>query len=361
MSTTFAALGVPAELVAVLSAQGITEPFAIQQTALPDALAGHDVCGRAPTGSGKTLAFGLAVVAAVAADRFAGGSKRRLGPGRKVSRPRALILVPTRELAAQVHRALDPLARAVGARVTSIYGGVGYGGQRAALNRGVDIVVGCPGRLEDLVAQGDVAFDDVRVVVIDEADRMADMGFLPAVKRLLDQSSPEGRQTLLFSATLDGEVDVLIRRYQRDPRRHEVIPDSSDGSEVHHAFWRVEQDKRVAVTADVLAAHAPAIVFCRTRHGADRLARRLEERGIKAAPIHGALSQPQRDRALAAFSANAVQALIATDVAARGIHVDQVACVVHYDLPADAKDYLHRSGRTGRAGADGIVVSMVGR
>ncbi|MGI8851400.1 MAG: DEAD/DEAH box helicase, partial [Acidimicrobiales bacterium] len=204
MSFTFADLGVPADLVAVLGAQGIEKPFAIQQTALPDALAGHDVCGRAPTGSGKTLAFGLAVVAACAADGFGGGTGRRgpkPRPGRRVGRPQALVLVPTRELAAQVEAVLAPLAKAVGARVTSIYGGVGYGGQRAALGRGVDIVVGCPGRLEDLVAQGDVSFSDTKVVVIDEADRMADMGFLPAVKRLLDVTNPEGRQTLLFSAT----------------------------------------------------------------------------------------------------------------------------------------------------------------
>jgi superfamily II DNA/RNA helicase len=347
LSVSFASLGVPARLSAVLSGQGLTEPFPIQAATLPDAFAGRDVCGRAPTGSGKTLAFGLPVVASVAAI------------GHRLRRPAALILVPTRELAAQVERTIAPLAAAANARVVSIYGGVSYGKQRAALQRGVEIVVGCPGRLEDLITQGDLVLSDVSMVVIDEADRMADMGFLPAVRRLLDATRSD-RQTLLFSATLDGDVDVLIRRYQHDPARHEVAADEEATGDVVHAFWRAEQSDRAALTAAIVAAHAPAVVFCRTRHGADRLTRRLEAAGVGAAPIHGARSQAQRDRALAAFSAGSVQALVATDVAARGIHVDDVACVIHYDLPADPKDYVHRSGRTGRAGADGIVVSLVG-
>jgi superfamily II DNA/RNA helicase len=347
LSVSFASLGVSAGLCSVLSAQGLTEPFPIQSATLPDALAGRDVCGRAPTGSGKTLAFGLPVVASVAAI------------GHRLRRPAALILVPTRELAAQVERTLAPLAAAANARVVSIYGGVSYGKQRAALQRGVEIVVGCPGRLEDLITQGALVLSDVNMVVIDEADRMADMGFLPAVRRLLDATRSD-RQTLLFSATLDGDVDVLIRRYQHNPARHEVAADEDATGDVVHAFWRAEQSDRAGLTAAIVSAHAPAVVFCRTRHGADRLTKRLEAAGVGAAPIHGARSQAQRDRALAAFSAGSVQALVATDVAARGIHVDDVACVIHYDLPADPKDYVHRSGRTGRAGADGIVVSLVG-
>jgi superfamily II DNA/RNA helicase len=347
LSVTFASLGVPAGLSNVLSSQGLTEPFPIQAATLPDALAGRDVCGRAPTGSGKTLAFGLPVVAAVGAI------------GHRLRRPAALILVPTRELAAQVERTIAPLAAAANARVVSIYGGVSYGKQRSALQRGVEIVVGCPGRLEDLITQGALVLSDVNMVVIDEADRMADMGFLPAVRRLLDATRSD-RQTLLFSATLDGDVDVLIKRYQHDPARHEVVADEEATGDVVHAFWRAEQSDRAALTAAIVAAHAPAVIFCRTRHGADRLTKRLEAAGVGAAPIHGARSQAQRDRALAAFSAGSLQALVATDVAARGIHVDDVACVIHYDLPADPKDYVHRSGRTGRAGADGIVVSLVG-
>ncbi|MDQ6837486.1 MAG: DEAD/DEAH box helicase, partial [Actinomycetota bacterium] len=352
MSSSFADLGVPAALSTVLSERHIDEPFPIQAATLPDALAGRDVSGRAPTGSGKTLAF--AIPAVVAAKAARGGAKRS-----PAGSPFGLILVPTRELAAQVQTAIEPLAAVSGLRVTSIYGGVGYGGQRAALRKGVDIVVACPGRLEDLVAQGDVNLAHVGLVVVDEADRMADMGFLPAVRRLLDATRKD-RQSLLFSATLDGEVDVLVKRYQHHPRRHEVVADHADASEVHHVFWKAPTERRVALTAEVVAAHAPAIIFCRTRHGSDRLVKRLAQAGVSAAPIHGARSQPQRDRALAAFKGGAVQALVATDVAARGIHVDAVACVVHYDLPADSKDYVHRSGRTGRAGADGVVVSMVG-
>jgi superfamily II DNA/RNA helicase len=346
--STFADLGLPEALTAVLARQGIDEPFAIQAATLPDALAGHDVCGRAPTGSGKTLAFGLPLIAGLAAAD--GWSK----PGR----PQALILLPTRELAAQVTEVLTPLAKAVGAHLTAVYGGVGYHPQKTALRKGVDLLVGCPGRLEDLIAQGDLDLSDVRWVVLDEADRMADMGFLPAVKRMLDQVSP-ARQMLLFSATLDGDVDVVIRRYLDKPRRHEVVTDQDDSGDVTHVWWRTNRDKRIDLTAELVRTHAPAIVFTRTRHGADRLTRRLEAAGLTAAPVHGARSQPQRDRALAAFVAGRVDALVATDVAARGIHVDAVACVIHFDPAGDHKDYTHRSGRTGRAGADGLVVSLV--
>ncbi len=345
MNSTFAELGVPADLVSVLARRGVDAPFPIQAAALPDALAGFDVCGKAPTGSGKTLAFGLALVL-------------RTSPG-KMRKPRGLVLVPTRELAAQVAEELTPLAEARGKSVVVIYGGTGYDRQRKLLRRRPDIVVACPGRLEDLAQQRDIDLSDVDVVVVDEADRMADMGFLPAVRRILD-ATRSVRQTMLFSATLDGEVDVLVRHYQEKPRRHDVS-DDQDGIETEHFFWAAERENRVSITAQLVDRHERAIVFCRTRHGADRLARQLIDAGVSAAPIHGNRTQAQRDKALAAFKGGRVQALVATDVAARGIHVDAVPCVVHFDPPADHKDYLHRSGRTGRAGASGTVVSLVGR
>jgi superfamily II DNA/RNA helicase len=275
-------------------------------------------------------------------------------------RPTALVLVPTRELAAQVERELKPLADARKLRVATVYGGVGYQPQRNALRRGVEILVACPGRLEDLLEQRELVLSDVTTVVVDEADRMADMGFLPAVKRLLDATRKD-RQTMLFSATLDGDVDVLIRRYQRDPKRHQVSTSEEKQGDVRHMFWRAERDERVQLTAQLIGTHKSAMVFCRTRHGADRLAKQLTRSGIGAAAIHGGRSQPQRDAALKSFSTGRVRALIATDVAARGIHVDNVSVIVHFDPPTTHKDYVHRSGRTGRAGADGKVVSLVGR
>lgn len=348
ITPTFADLGVPEALVTTLARQGITEPFPIQAATLRDALAGRDLCGKAPTGSGKTLGFGLPLLAGLAA------AERWSEPGR----PQALILLPTRELAAQVASVLGPLAAAVGARLAAVYGGVGYHTQRQALRRGVDLLIACPGRLEDLIAQGDVDLGDVRWAVLDEADRMADMGFLPAVRRLLDRVRSQ-RQMLLFSATLDGDVDVLVRRYLHDPARHEVAGSEETTGDVSHLWWRTTRDERTAVTAALVRAYAPAVVFCRTRHGADRVCRRLAAAGVTAAPVHGSRSQPQRDRALAAFAEGRVDALVATDVAARGIHIDGVGVVVHFDPPGDAKDYTHRSGRTGRAGADGVVVTLV--
>jgi superfamily II DNA/RNA helicase len=349
LSSPFAVLGVPEPLCAVLRRRGITEPFPIQTAALPDALAGRDIAGRAPTGSGKTLAFGLVVAAQAAA---AGRPKPR--------RPRALVLVPTRELAAQVQRELQALIDRDAGPVVAVYGGVGYGPQRKALAKGVSAVVACPGRLEDLVASGDVVLDKAELVVLDEADRMADMGFLPAVKRLVDRT-PERRQTMLFSATLDGDVDALVRRYQRDPARHEVALPEEEVGDVTHLFWRLPRAERVSLTADVVRRCGPTVVFCRTRHGADRVAKQLGKVGVKAVAIHGRRTQAQRDRALASFVKGRVPVLVATDVAARGIHVDGVACVVHYDPPGDAKDYVHRSGRTGRAGAEGVVVSLISK
>ncbi|HVW32548.1 MAG TPA: DEAD/DEAH box helicase [Acidimicrobiia bacterium] len=344
LPVTFSDLGVSAELLSRLADQGVTEPFPIQEATIPPALAGRDVCGRAPTGSGKTLAFGIPLVTRVAKA--------------KPSKPKALVLAPTRELAAQIERALTPLAATRQRRVAALYGGVGFGAQLAALRKGADIIVATPGRLADLIERKQADLCDVEIVVVDEADRMADMGFLPEVRRLLDRVRPD-RQTFLFSATLDGEIDVLVRHYQREPFRHEV--ETPEGAEDlrRHLFWRAERTERAAVAAQVVARHPSTVVFCRTKRGADRLARQLTQAGLDVAAIHGDRSQKQREAALAAFSSGRVQALVATDVAARGIHVDAVGCVLHFDPPEDDKTYVHRSGRTGRAGAGGTVLSLV--
>jgi len=341
-SPTFAELGVPTNICQALDARGITSPFAIQAATIVDAMDGRDVCGRAPTGSGKTLAFGIPLVVSV------GRAETR--------RPRGLVLAPTRELAEQIRTELRSFAGKV--RVGVVYGGVGYGPQLKALRDGVDILVACPGRLEDLIDQGAVSLADVDRVVLDEADRMADMGFMPAVRRLLNQTSDD-RQTLLFSATLDGDIAKLTRDYQRDPVRHEVGEETPDITAATHLFWTVDKTARVGLTAEAVAAAWPAIIFCRTRHGADRLAKQLSRSEVKTAAIHGGRSQSQRTRALADFSIGRVHALVATDVAARGIHVDGVASVVHYDPPEDHKAYVHRSGRTARAGEGGVVISLV--
>lgn len=344
MSSNFADLGLPAPVVTALAGRGITEAFPIQSMAIPPGLTGKDVCGRAPTGSGKTLAFGLPLALRVS----------RARPGR----PRALVLAPTRELAAQIHDELRTLLTPQKRTVASFYGGVSFVPQLKVLRRGVDVAVACPGRLADLVRRGNIVLDEVEIVVIDEADRMADMGFLPEVKRLLDQVRPD-RQTLLFSATLDGDVDVLIRRYQRSPERCEVIAEQAEVDLTTHHFIDTRREDRLTKTAELVAKHGSTIVFCRTKHGADRLAKQLQRAGVTAVPIHGGRSQSQRDRALATFTNGRALALVATDVAARGIHVDDVGCVVHFDLAGDHKDYVHRSGRTGRAGAEGVVVSLV--
>ncbi len=344
MSTPFARLGTHARIVAALEAAGVTEPFPVQAAAIPDGLAGRDISGKAPTGSGKTLAFGIPLVS-------------RVGRG-KPRRPGALVLAPTRELADQIMEALTPIASAMDRTVAVVYGGVGYGHQRSALRRGVDILVATPGRLEDLIEQRDVALGDVTIVVVDEADRMADRGFLPAVTRILDQTRPD-RQTLLFSATLDGDVAVLTRKYQNDPVRHEAEAIEQTSGDARHHFWLVGRDDRVAHTHDIIDAGQRTIVFTRTRRGADRLAKQLDTRGARVAAIHGGLSQVKRTRSLKSFSSGKVSALIATDVAARGLHIDAVESVIHFDLPADSKDYLHRSGRTARAGAGGEVFSLV--
>jgi len=344
VSTTFNTLGLPEHLVTALTSKGVTEPFPIQAAAIPDALTGRDVCGKAPTGSGKTLAFGLPVLARV------GVASRR--------RPRALVLVPTRELADQIGRDLKHLAGAASRSIVTIYGGVGYGPQKAALRRGADVVVATPGRLEDLIEQGNIELGNIEMVVIDEADRMADMGFLPAVRRILDQT-PDKRQTLLFSATLDGDIAVLSRDYQVNPSRHEAGSTEPVGPPASHHFWLVGHHERAAHVADLVAAEGQSIIFTRTRHGADRLAKQLDGLGVKSVALHGGRSQAQRTRALGAFTQGRVAALVATDVAARGIHVDGVAAVIHFDPAGDTKDYLHRSGRTARAGRSGKVVTFV--
>ena len=340
----FGSLGVPGDIVAALTKQGIIEPFEVQTATLPDALAGRDVLGRAPTGSGKTLAFGIPMLA-----RLARGESRR---------PRGLILSPTRELAEQIRRELAPLAEAADRSILTVYGGVGLGPQAKALRKGVDLIVACPGRLQDLINQGEVSLDRVDIVVIDEADRMADMGFLPAVRALLDLTATK-RQTVLFSATLDNDVALLIKHYQNKPVLHEVGELEPDLTLVTHRFIATAKERKIGLAADLVDQAGATMVFCRTRHGVDRVARQLKRAGVKAGWIHGGRSQNQRDAALQAFTGGRVKALVATDVAARGIHVDGVACVIHFDPPADHKDYVHRSGRTARAGAGGIVVSMV--
>ena len=341
---TFASLGVPASLVAVLDDDGITTPFPIQEATLPDALAGRDILGRAQTGSGKTLGFALPLAARLAGGRTMAG------------RPRGLVLVPTRELATQVHEVLKPLAKAMRLWVTTIYGGVSQGPQVNALQRRTDIVVATPGRLADLIGQGHCDLSDVEITVIDEADQMADLGFLPVVRRLLEATPSDG-QRLLFSATLDSAIDVLARRFLTDPARHSVDENSSP-AEIEHHVITVAPGNRVEVIAALAGGDKRSLVFTRTKHGAERLARQLTAAGIPAAELHGNLRQGARSRNLAAFGSGAVRVMVATDIAARGIHVDGIDLVIHADPPAEHKAYLHRSGRTARAGADGVVVTM---
>jgi superfamily II DNA/RNA helicase len=346
--SSFAELGVPTTLTAALAARGITIPRAIQARTVPDALAGRDVLGRAETGSGKTLAFGLPLVVRTAT----GNGERR------ARRPRGLVLVPTRELADQVHDELVPLAAVLGLRLLAVYGGVPLGRQVQQLRRGIDIIVATPGRLLDLLGQGACSLDAVAVAVLDEADHMADMGFLPAVTSLLDHVPPGG-QRLLFSATLDGQVDTLVRRYLTDPVRHTVAPTAAAAARMDHQIRTVEAADKVAVAAELGGRPGRTLVFVRTKHRAARLARQLERAGVRAGALHGNLAQPARARALAAFAAGTVPVLVATDIAARGIHVDGIDLVLHFDPPAEPKAYLHRSGRTARGGAAGTVITLV--
>jgi superfamily II DNA/RNA helicase len=343
---SFAELGLPEPLVSALGRRGIGEPFPIQAACLPDILAGRDVLGRGQTGSGKTLAFGLPLLARLAGERAA------------PTRPRALILVPTRELAVQVWDELTPLGRVFGQRTATVVGGMSMTRQIQALHRGVELLVATPGRLIDLIERGACSLDDVRTTVLDEADHMCDLGFLPAVRALLDQVPADG-QRLLFSATLDRDVDALVRRYLHDPVSHSVAPAAAPVEDVDHHLFVVDRANRLDVIAEVGARPGRTIMFVRTKHGADALTRKLARVGVRAGALHGGKTQGARTRTLADFREGRVGVLVATDVAARGIHVDDVSLVVHVDPAADHKDYLHRAGRTARAGERGTVATLV--
>ncbi|MGJ6979469.1 DEAD/DEAH box helicase [Aestuariimicrobium soli] len=343
---SFADFALPEAVLAELTRQGLTTPFPIQQASLPDSIAGADVLGRGRTGSGKTLAFSLPIVT-----RLAGGK-------RQPRRPRALVLCPTRELANQINATIEPLAKTVGLTTTTVFGGVGPNRQLAALRQGVDIVIACPGRLEDLLRQGGLTLDGIEITVLDEADHMADLGFLPGVKRIMDKT-PQRGQRMLFSATLDNGVDLLVKRYLHDPVTHSVDSAQSPvAAMTHHFFVLPSPDAKRDVVTELASGTARRVLFTRTKHAAKKLARQLTAAGVPAVDLHGNLSQNARERNLAAFSSGEVKVLVATDIAARGIHVDEVDLVVHVDPPAEDKAYLHRSGRTARAGQSGTVVTL---
>jgi superfamily II DNA/RNA helicase len=343
MTVTFADLGLSRPIVGALADRGIKAPFPIQALSIPDAISGRDICGKAQTGSGKTFAFGLPVL-------------QQLGVAKK-RRPLALALVPTRELAVQVNDELEPVAKALDRSIVAIYGGANIEVQIDRLAAGVDFIVATPGRLIDLIERTEVMLDDVAHVIVDEADRMADMGFMPQVEWVL-RHIPGNHQTLLFSATLDGVVDRLVSRYQHDPVRFEVESDTPTVDSMGHRFLLVHEMDRPKVVASIAAASNRTLVFSRTKHGADRLARAVSDLDISAAAIHGDLRQNHREQALGKFSDGKLQVLVATDVAARGIHVDDVDVVIHYQPAADHKAYLHRSGRTARAGRSGVAVTL---
>ena len=347
-AVSFASLGVPQNLVAVLARQGIADPFPIQRQTLPDSLAGLDIIGRGRTGSGKTLAFVLPLVARLSADQK-GSSPRH---------PRGLILVPTRELAAQVAETLDPLAQALNLSHVIIHGGVSAAPQVKALTRGVDIVIACPGRLEDLMQQRHCKLDQVAITIVDEADHMADLGFLPVVKRVLDKT-PKNGQRLLFSATLDNGVDVLVNRYLHSPATHSVDSAESPVPDMEHHVFCVERDNKPALIEALASGQERTLLFTRTKHTAKKLAAQLSKNGIPTVDLHGNLSQNVRTKNLEAFASGEVKVMVATDIAARGIHVDDISLVVHVDPPAEHKAFLHRSGRTARAGASGTVVTVM--
>jgi superfamily II DNA/RNA helicase len=344
MTTSFDALGVDPDFAQVLADQGKTHAFAIQELTIADALAGRDVCGKAKTGSGKTLAFGLPVLQSV----------KTAEPGR----PRAIILVPTRELATQVREELAPIGAARDIKVAAIYGGADIEKQIKKIKAGVEVIAATPGRMIDLIDRKELDLTDVGIVVLDEADRMADMGFMPQVEWIL-RHIPGEHQTLLFSATLDGVVQVLIDRYQRDPVRHEVVSEGVTVSQMTQRFLRVHQMDKVKVAAAISRSGDKTLMFTRTKRMADKLVDQLNEQGVKAAAIHGDLRQSQREKSLADFIAGNLKVLVATDVAARGIHVDDIDIVIHFDPPEDHKAYLHRSGRTARAGQGGLVVTLL--
>jgi superfamily II DNA/RNA helicase len=342
----FAELDMPAPLLAELARQGITLPFPIQAATLPNSLAGRDVLGRGRTGSGKTLAFGLALLARTAGQRA------------EPRQPLALVLVPTRELAQQVTDALTPYARNLRLRLATVVGGVSIGRQSSALRGGTEILVATPGRLKDLIDRGECRLDRVAITVLDEADQMADMGFMPQVTALLDQVRPGG-QRMLFSATLDRNIDLLVRRYLSDPVVHSVDPSAGAVVAMEHHVLHVHEADKYATTTEIAARDGRVMMFLDTKHAVDRLTRHLLDSGVRAAALHGGKSQPQRTRTLAQFKTGDVTVLVATNVAARGIHVDDLDLVVNVDPPADHKDYLHRGGRTARAGESGSVVTLV--
>ncbi len=346
--TTFTELGLPKALVDALAAQGVTAPFPIQAATLPHTLAGRDVLGRGRTGSGKTYGFVLPVLARLAA----GPTRRRPG------RPRALILAPTRELATQIEAAILPLARPLGLKATTIFGGVSANPQITKLRDGVDIVVACPGRLADHMRSGEAKLDKIEITVLDEADHMADLGFLPEVRRIM-AATPERGQRLLFSATLDGGVDVLVKRFMNDPMLHSVDSAQSPVEKMTHHVLHLEETHRLPVLVDLTAAPGRTLVFTRTKHRAKALTRKLVANGVPAVELHGNLGQNARTRNLEAFSSGTAKTLVATDIAARGIHVDDVTLVIHADPPVEHKAYLHRSGRTARAGASGTVITLM--
>jgi superfamily II DNA/RNA helicase len=344
----FAELGVPSSLVQILEQQGITTPTPIQAATLPDSLAGRDVLGRGRTGSGKTYAFLLPLVARLDASKLPAMPRK----------PRALILAPTRELVGQIHAALQPLARAAGLSTVVVYGGVGQNPQVTALKKGVDIVIACPGRLEDLMGQGHADLSAVETTILDEADHMADLGFLPGVRRIMDRT-PQSGQRLLFSATLDKAIDVLVKRFLSNPVTHEADSAQSPVATMHHHVLHLTREQRVPVLVDLTSAPGRTVVFTRTKYGAKALARQLNKSGVPSVELHGNLSQNARTRNMEAFHAGTATTLVATDIAARGIHVDDVALVVHADPPVEHKAYLHRSGRTARAGNEGTVVTLM--
>ena len=346
--TSFNDLDIHPLLQQALKSQGITQPFPIQSATIPDAIAGRDVLGRGRTGSGKTLAFSLPLLTRLAESNAP----------RKPNKPRALVLVPTRELANQVNEVLMPLARSLKMFTTTIYGGVGYGGQLNALRKGVDIVVACPGRLVDHMESRNVDFSNVEVTILDEADHMAELGFLQHVEQIL-AATPKNSQRLLFSATLDRGIDRLVDRFLNDPITHEVDSEQSPVEAMEHHVLHIDNSDRLAVLKNLCAAPGKTLVFTRTKHGAARLTEQLMKAGIPSVELHGNLSQSARARNLAAFSAGRADTLVATDIAARGIHVDDVSLVIHADPPEEHKAYLHRSGRTARAGAAGTVVTLM--
>ena len=344
---TFEALGVPTALSAILAERGITVPTPIQAATLPDSFAGRDVLGRGRTGSGKTYAFLLPLVARLSA----GG---RSAP----RRPRALVLAPTRELVGQIHAALQPLAKSAGLTTLTVFGGVGQNPQVTGLRKGADIVLACPGRLEDLIKQGHCDLGAIEVTVLDEADHMADLGFLPSVRRLLG-ATPQNSQRLLFSATLDKAVDGLVRQFLSQPVTHEADSVQAPISTMAHHVLHLQREQRLAVLVELTSAPGRTVVFTRTKHGAKALAKQLNRSGVPSVELHGNLAQNARTRNLDAFHGGKASTLVATDIAARGIHVDDVSLVVHADPPVEHKAYLHRSGRTARAGADGTVITLM--